>query len=47
MVPLHGKAKGLLSRFRDASVTHVRREQNKDADRLANQALDEKASKLE
>jgi len=28
-------------------VTHVRREQNKDADRLANQALDEKASKLE
>jgi ribonuclease HI len=47
MVPLHGKAKGLLSRFRQASVAHVRREQNKDADRLANQALDEKASKLE
>jgi ribonuclease HI len=47
MVPLHGQARGLLSRFREASVTHVRREQNKDADRLANQALDEKASKLE
>jgi len=47
MVPLHGKAKGLLSRFDKASVSHVRREQNKDADRLANQALDEKASKLE
>ena len=47
MVPLHGKARGLLSRFQEASVTHVRREQNKDADRLANQALDEKASKLE
>ena len=47
MIPLHGKAKGLLSRFRAASVSHVRREQNKDADRLANKALDEKASKLE
>jgi ribonuclease HI len=47
MIPLHGKAKGLLSRFEQASVSHVRREQNKDADRLANQALDEKASKLE
>jgi ribonuclease HI len=47
MVPLHGKAKGLLSRFEKASVSHVRREQNKDADRLANRALDEKASKLE
>jgi ribonuclease HI len=47
MVPLHGQAKGLLSRFDSASVSHVRRAQNKDADRLANQALDEKASKLE
>ena len=47
MIPLHGKAKGLLSRFEEARVSHVRREQNKDADRLANQALDEKASKLD
>jgi ribonuclease HI len=47
MVPLHGQAKGLLSRFEKASVSHVRRAQNKDADRLANQALDEKSSKLE
>jgi ribonuclease HI len=47
MIPLHGKARGLLARFEEASVSHVRREQNKDADRLANQALDEKASKLE
>ncbi len=46
MVPLHSLARGLLSRFREASVSHVRRAQNKDADRLANQALDEKASKL-
>jgi ribonuclease HI len=46
MIPLHRQAKGLLSGFREATVSHVRREQNKDADRLANQALDEKASKL-
>jgi ribonuclease HI len=46
MLPLHRKASALLSRFRDATVSHVRREQNKDADRLANRALDEKASKL-
>jgi ribonuclease HI len=47
MLPRHGKAMGLLSRFREASLTHVRRAQNKEADRLANQALDEKSSKLE
>lgn len=47
MVPLHREASGLLRRLPDARLTHVRREQNKDADRLANQALDEKASKLE
>jgi hypothetical protein len=28
-------------------VVHVRREQNREADRLANRALDERASKLE
>jgi ribonuclease HI len=47
MVPLHSLARGLLSRFKEARVSHVRREQNKDADRLANRALDEKSSKLE
>lgn len=47
MIPLHREAKSLLSRFAQARVSHVRREMNKDADRLANQALDEKASKLE
>jgi len=36
-----------MSRFADAKLTHVRREQNREADRLANRALDEKASKLE
>lgn len=47
MVPLHREALGLMREFDEVSVSHVRREQNKDADRLANRALDEKASKLE
>jgi ribonuclease HI len=47
MVPLHREASRLLSQIHDATLTHVRREQNRDADRLANRALDEKASRLE
>jgi ribonuclease HI len=46
MIPLHRAATALLARFEEAAVRHVRREQNRDADRLANRALDEKASKL-
>ncbi|HEY5907782.1 MAG TPA: ribonuclease HI family protein [Vicinamibacteria bacterium] len=46
MIPLHREASSLLRQFESASVSHVRREQNREADRLANQALDEKASKL-
>jgi len=46
MIPLRRQAAALLSRFREATLSHVRREKNKDADRLANQALDEKGSKL-
>lgn len=47
MIALHREARSLLQRFEKASLSHVRREQNRDADRLANQALDERASKLE
>ena len=47
MVPLHREARELMRRFDEVSVTHVRREQNKEADALANRALDERASKLE
>jgi ribonuclease HI len=47
MLPLHQEAKSLLRQFEKAVVAHVPREQNKDADRLANRALDLKASKLE
>jgi probable phosphoglycerate mutase len=47
MIPLHREASALLRRFESAELSHVRREQNKQADLLANRALDEKASKLE
>jgi ribonuclease HI len=47
MVPLHREARALLGRFEEAQLAHVPREQNRDADRLANRALDERASKLE
>ena len=47
MVPLHREASVLARQFEEFRLAHVRREQNKEADRLANQALDEKASRLE
>ena len=46
MVPLHQEARSLMRRFERATLDHVRREQNREADRLANQAIDERASKL-
>jgi ribonuclease HI len=39
--PLFEVCKGLLSHFEKVRFEHVRREQNKEADRLANEALDE------
>lgn len=47
MIPLHREASALMRRLERATLTHVRREQNREADRLANQALDERASKLD
>lgn len=47
MVPLHEQARRLARRFEEFELVHVRREHNREADRLANQALDEKASRLE
>jgi dinuclear metal center YbgI/SA1388 family protein len=38
--PLHQQACLLLSRFHEVDVKHVRREQNADADRLVNEAID-------
>ncbi len=40
LMPLHDRASQLLAWFGRASVVHVPRERNKDADRLANAALD-------
>lgn len=40
MVPLHREATSLMRRFETATLAHVRREQNKEADALANMALD-------
>ena len=47
MIPLHREARGLMARLAHATLAHVPREQNREADRLANRALDERASKLE
>ena len=37
---LHANARGLINRLDSFSITHVLREKNRDADRLANQAMD-------
>ncbi len=46
MIPLHRQAGELLRQFERSSVRHVRREQNVEADELANRAVDEKKSNL-
>jgi ribonuclease HI len=38
--PLYQKAQGLLRGFKRVDIQHVRREYNKEADRLANLAMD-------
>jgi ribonuclease HI len=38
---LHAKAKKLITQFEWFDIEHVRREQNRDADRLANLAMDQ------
>jgi ribonuclease HI len=40
MKELHGEVKRMLSGFDGWSIRHVRREENADADRLVNEALD-------
>lgn len=40
MKELHGQVKAALAPFESWSIRHVRRENNADADRLVNQALD-------
>ena len=38
--PLHEQAKRLIAGIKQFSIKHVRREMNKEADRLANEAMD-------
>ncbi len=40
--PLHGKAKELIGKIGSVQVRYIRREMNKEADALANKAIDEK-----
>ena len=47
MRPLASQAAGLVRRFRRVSFQHVPREQNKHADRLANEAMDAAAAGLQ
>ncbi|MEZ4750704.1 MAG: ribonuclease HI family protein [Bdellovibrionota bacterium] len=42
LVPLFQEARELLRQFKSSQVEHVRREHNKDADAMANKALDKK-----
>jgi ribonuclease HI len=44
LVPRHREARSLLARFESARVSHVPRERNREADALANRAVDERAS---
>jgi ribonuclease HI len=41
--PLHDKAKALITRLESFSIRHVYREQNREADGLANKAMDDAA----
>ncbi len=46
LLPLYRDAKSLLARFERARVVHVPREKNREADALANRAVDERASNV-
>lgn len=40
LIPLHQKARTLVAKIGKVTFEHVRREQNKDADRLSNAGMD-------
>jgi ribonuclease HI len=40
LIPLYRQARHLMARVGDVTVEHVRREQNRDADRLSNLGMD-------
>ena len=41
IIPLNKKARNLFKGFNDITIQHIPREQNSEADRLANRAIDE------
>jgi ribonuclease HI len=41
LIKLHEEARGLMKRFEDVAFEHVPREENKEADRLANRGVDD------
>jgi ribonuclease HI len=45
--PLHREASELMAQLPSVRIQHVPREENREADALANRALDERASKLD
>ncbi len=47
LLPLYREAQELIARFERVRVEHVPRELNREADALANRAVDERASKLD
>jgi ribonuclease HI len=44
--PLHEKAQAMIARLESFSIHHVLREHNREADRLANKALDDAAAAI-
>jgi ribonuclease HI len=47
LVPLHREAQALVARLRRVTFEHIPRAANTEADRLANQAMDEGSATLE
>ena len=45
LIPLFRKARGLGAMIPRLEIEHVRREKNKDADRLANEAMDSRVER--
>jgi len=41
LIPLHHHAKALIRKFEDFTISHTARKENKQADELANQGIDE------
>ena len=44
LIPLYGRAMKLIESFKSFRIAHVRREENREADRLVNVALDRAAA---